>query len=120
MLGPKLIPGDLHAIGQGINAVQSQVLCAGDQRQHLVQISKILLNAAGLAGCIPGSLNAAGQLRIKIFKARQVIQLPAIDGQRDLVHAADGFLGIDPPGGINLPGGFIVLAHINNPQNQLL
>ena len=96
------------------------MLGTGHQREHFVQIGEVLLDAAGLAGGVAGGGDAAGQLGVKILKARQIVQLPAVDGHGNLVHAAQGLFGVYAPCGVDLPGSFVMLAHIGTLQSQLL
>ena len=70
------------------------LLAAGDKAQRKLHIGAELLRRLGPAGIVAGHLNAAGQVAVGIFKARDIVPLPAVHGDGGFVADADSFLHI--------------------------
>ena len=67
-----------------------------DERQRLVQVGTEFGERAGLAGIIAGGLNAAaGEARVRFFKAAYIVALPAVEGNGNGFEFFEGGFGID-------------------------
>lgn len=100
MLGADLVARHLHAVCERINRVQRQMLRTRDEREHFVERDEVFLHASRLAGGVARGGDAAGQRGIKILKAGEIVQLPAVDGNGDGVHLPQRFFGVHAPGGV--------------------
>ena len=115
MLGADFVARHLHAVRERIDRVQGEMLCTRDEREHFIERDEEFLHASRLAGRVARSGDAAGQRSVKILKAGEIVQLPAVDGNGDVVHLPQGFLGVHAPGGIDVAGGFVLVCHAVTP-----
>ena len=97
-------------------------MAAGDHAEGFVQICGQFLKIPGLPGVVAGGGNAAGQLA-GVFKAGNVVPLPAMHGNFYIRELFKGFLGIDPLPCVKLLGVFVIIGHNILPpfsvQNKL-
>ena len=97
VLGLESVALDLPASGLGVAGVEVQTMCAGQERQRLVQVGSQLVGCAGLAGITAGDRQAAPQLLATVLETTDVVSLPAVQRDRDCGQLLDGRLDIDAP-----------------------
>ena len=80
-----LVPLDIvdTAVVQ-IHRMSRHFFLSGDQLQGLFQMLKIFRNTLRLSPRISRRRQTAGKLCVKILKPGQIVDLPAVDGNRDL------------------------------------
>ena len=115
MLRLQLVPVRPFAVFKdGIAGVQVHLRRAGNQADDLVQVRHQLLRIAGPAGIIAGGLDAPGQGlgRIRV-KPADVIPLPAVEGDGNLLQGPDGRIRVDSQGCI--PFFCFFVTHFSTP-----
>ena len=95
VLGLQLVAVDRLAIEDGVDGVKIDLLFAGDQLQSDLQIGHQLFGSAGLAGIVAGGLDTAGEGAAQVFKTDNVIALPAMHTDGDVLQNVQRFFGID-------------------------
>ena len=78
--------------------------CAGNEAVSQVQILPQLVRVARFAGIIAGGHNAAAQASVRIFKAADIIPLPAVQADRQGFQDAQRLLSINAQCGVSLAG----------------
>ena len=84
---------NLLAAGYRIYRVEIYSLLSGNEREHLVKIRHQLLRRSRLSGVVSGRLYTAGE-RSAVLKARDVVALPAVYGNRDRGEGLYRLLGV--------------------------
>ena len=88
--------------------MQSQSVFAWDERQSQIQVFYVFIPIARLAGSVAKSGDTSVEAAIRVFKARKIVKLPAVDGYGDLVHSLQGGLRVHSYGSIQLLSGLII------------
>ena len=81
--------------------MQADLLLAGDQAGRELKVRTQLVDILRTPGIVAGRLDASGQLAVRIFKAADVVALPALNGYRDLRDALHGGVGIYTDPGVH-------------------
>ena len=102
MLRLQLIAVDPLVLGKNsIAGVEIQLLRAGAQLQHLLDIRHQLLRGPRAAGIAAGGLDTAGEgLRGVGVETAHIIPLPAVQGQRHSFQLCKRRFGIHTEGGV--------------------
>ena len=97
MLRFQLIPiHPLAVLKNGIAGVKIQLLGAGAELQHHVQIGHQLLRGSGPARIVGGGLDASGEgLGGVGIETTNVVALPAVQRNGNILQLCDGGIGID-------------------------
>ena len=102
----------LAGLADGVVGVDVDLVGTGDQGQSLVQVSEDLLGVAGDAGVVTGGLDTAGQ-GTHTLKAVDIVCLPAVHGNADILHLGESCLGVHTDLGVHFLGGEITLVLIH-------
>lgn len=100
MFGLESIALDPAAAGLGIARVEIQAMRARYEGQRFIQVAPELVGCACFTGIMAGNCQATSQLLARVLEAADIVTLPAMERDRDLREAADGFLDINAPLGI--------------------
>ena len=104
VLGFQLIPIHPTAIllvEDGIAGVEIHLHLTGDQGDHLVDIGHQFFVCTGPAGIVTGGLDTAGEGLVGIgVKTANIITLPAMQGNRNLLQLFHCGIGVDTQGSI--------------------
>ena len=93
----------------GIDGVEIQAELARDEGGGLVEVGLKLGDIPGAARVIAGCLDAAAGGGLGVgFKPRDVVALPAVEGDGDGGERLEGGLGVDAPLGELVAGGGVV------------
>ena len=110
MLGADLVAVDAMRAKFSVERVEIEAMRAGNQRQGLGRVEPELVGRARLAGIVARRGNPSTELTIRIFKADDIVSLPAMERDRDVRELPERSLGIDAEVGILLSrdrvGGF--------------
>jgi hypothetical protein len=89
-------------------ALQADAEClAGDERESHIQIGTEFNGVSGSAGIVAGDLTTAGEGVVGVFKAGNVIPLPCVDAQRDLIESRHDFFGVDAVSFVDFRGNLV-------------
>ena len=116
MLGSNFVSFYLLAFRIQINGVESQLLLTGNQFVCEFKVFSQFSDGACLAGIVTGGLDTAGQ-GTHALEAVDVVGLPAVHGDADVLHLSQSCLGVHTDLGIHFLGGKItlVLIHVYVP-----
>ena len=114
--GFQLVPvGPFSVLEDGVAGVEVQLLLAGAQLEHHVQVGHQLLRGAGPAGVVPGGLDAPGEgLGGVGVEPPHVVPLPAVEGHGDGAQRLDGPVRVHPQGGVF--GFCLVVTHMDSSR----
>ena len=100
MFGFQLVPVCPAAIlKDGIGCMKIHFLGARAQLQYHVQVSHQFLGGSGTARIVAGGLDAAGEgLGGVGVEAPDIVSLPAVQGNGDVLQFGDGSIGINAEG----------------------
>jgi len=79
VFGLKFVAFDAFSMSLGIGGMKAQAMFAGDQRECLVKITAQFVRRASFAEIIASDSEAAAESGIWIFKAADVVALPAME-----------------------------------------
>ena len=102
----------LAGLADGVVGVNVDLVGTGDQGQSLVQVSEDLLGVAGDAGVVTGGLDTAGE-GAHALKAVDVVCLPTVHGDADVLHLSQSSLGVHTDLGVHFLSGEITLVLIH-------
>ena len=91
---PDFVAADLLLAGFGVERVQIEPLFARNQRQDFIDVAAELFRVAGPARIVAGHLNAAVQ-RAAVLETGDVVALPAVQADRDLIQPLECRLDVD-------------------------
>jgi hypothetical protein len=85
-----------------VERVQVEAMRAGNQRQGLGRVEPELVGRARLAGIVARRGNPSAELTIRVFEARYIVSLPAMERDGDVRELPERSLGIDVQVGVLL------------------
>ena len=98
--------GELAVFEYGVARVKIELLSAGHEACGEVEVLHQLLGRARLAGVVAGGLYSAGERLFRV-EARNVVALPAVDGNRRAAERFYSFFGVNAEGSIYLSCAFV-------------
>ena len=100
VFGRYLVAVNESAAEVAVYFVEVEAVLAGNQAHGIQNVGAELVDIAGLAGVVAVYLNAACEAAALVFKAGNVVGLPAVHAQVEILHQFEYFVGIDAYGGI--------------------
>ena len=97
-----------------VDAVQVELVFAGDQFERLGNVAAQFVGIAGAAGIIARSHDARVDALVAVFKPDAVVALPAVDADVLILHLFERRVGIHPESGIDLSGGLVALIFLHD------
>ena len=110
MLRRDFVAIDLFAAELAVESVKIEAVLAGDEGKRLVEVGAEFVRSAGLAGVVAGHRNAAAEAFTGVFKAADVVALPAVKGNRNARKRGHGGIGIDAEIGVSGLGELVGLG----------
>ncbi len=110
MLRSNLVPVYELSLEVTVDLVQIQSVSTGNKTLGLENVRAELLNVAGLTRIIACRLNSSSEVSCA-FKTCNVISLPAMHAEMEILKLVKDFFGVDAVGCISLLGDFISLLY---------
>src|SRR5690606_427674 len=129
MLRLQLVTLHLLTAGFGIDSVQVQPVRTANKRVRLIQGAAQLLTNARPAGIAASHSQPAPQFAIATLKSRDIVTLPAVQANGNLLQPPQGLPHIHAKGGILLTGDVVCVLnlllshgklHVIAPMERLL
>ncbi len=96
---------DLSPAGFGVAGMDIDLVLAGYEGEHLVQVGPHLVTVAGAARVVAGRHDPAAAGTVRGFEPGHVVALPAVDRDRDRQAGRDRLVGIHPQPRVVRAGG---------------
>ena len=87
-----------------VERVQVEAVPARNEGQGLRGVAAELVGSARLARIIAGRRKARTQLAVRLLESRDIVSLPAVEGDRDRREPPEGRIGVDALVGVALSG----------------
>jgi hypothetical protein len=83
MFGADFVAIDFFAAEFAVEGVEVEAVFAGDEGERHFEVGAEFVRGAGLAGVVAGHGDAAAEAFAGVFKAADVVALPAVERDRD-------------------------------------
>ena len=104
MFGPDFVSFDFPAAGFGIDGVEVEAVCAGDEAHGLVGVGSKFARCASLARIIARNCQTSVESGVRIFESADVVSLPAVKRHGNAAKLVDGGVGVYSVLPVNLFG----------------
>ena len=112
IFGRHLVAVDELSLKVAVYFMEIEAVLAGDERHGIENVVTQFLDIAGFAGIVAVYLYSSGKTPFACLETGNVICLPAVHAQMEVLHLCNHLLGVDTDGRIAVAGQIVCLLDL--------